>query len=52
MADTAEQFIVAIEKILSGQLPSLEQRLQVASEYTYEARTQRMLELIQEENKT
>jgi glycosyltransferase involved in cell wall biosynthesis len=46
VADTPEQFIAAIKKALAGEIPALDQRLRVAREHTYEARTQRMLALI------
>jgi len=48
VAGTPEQFIAAIEKTLAGDVPALEQRLGVAREHTYEARTQRMLALVDE----
>lgn len=48
---TQEDFIAAIEKALSGNVPPLEERLNVAREHTYEARTQRMLAMIEEEAK-
>ena len=43
---TPEEFVEAIEKVLSGNIPSLEDRLEVAKEHTYKERTQRMLTLI------
>jgi glycosyltransferase involved in cell wall biosynthesis len=47
IAATPEQFTAAIEKTLSGNAPALERRLEVAREHTYEARTQRMLTLVE-----
>lgn len=46
---TPDGFIDAIEKALFGDAPPLEERLNVAREHTYEARTQRMLALIEGE---
>lgn len=48
IADTPEHFINAIDGVLAGGGPELDRRLEVAREYTYEARTQRMLSLIEE----
>lgn len=42
-----DEFIAAIEKNLKGDVPPLDRRLQVAREHTYEARTKRMLALIE-----
>lgn len=47
IADTPEGFIRAIEDVLAGECPALERRLEVAREYTYEARTRRMLSLVE-----
>ncbi|GAB2724576.1 glycosyltransferase [Halomonas garicola] len=48
-AKTPEDFIAAIEKTLSGDIPPLEERLNVAREHTYQIRTQHMLGLIEGE---
>ena len=48
IARSEEEFISAIEKALNGGAPPLEQRLATAKEYTYEARTKKMLNLIEE----
>lgn len=48
IADTPEGFIHAIDGILAGGAPELDRRLAVAREYTYEARTRRMLSLGEE----
>lgn len=48
IAVTPEGFIRAIEDVLAGKSPALERRLEVAREYTYEARTRRMLSLVEE----
>ncbi|TXI37277.1 MAG: glycosyltransferase, partial [Methylophilus methylotrophus] len=41
-----QEFIQAIENALAGKVASLESRLEVAKEKTYERRTARMLEII------
>lgn len=41
-----EEFVQAIENALAGKVASLESRLEVAKEKTYERRTARMLEII------
>lgn len=48
IASTAEEFIGAIEQALDGGHSDIRRRLRLASKYTYEGRTQRMLELISE----
>jgi glycosyltransferase involved in cell wall biosynthesis len=47
LSDTHEEFISNIEQALLENVPHLEKRLEVAREYTYEARTKRMLKLLQ-----
>jgi glycosyltransferase involved in cell wall biosynthesis len=46
IAGSPDEFIAALEKNLSGDVPPLDRRLHVAREHTYEARTQRMLTLV------
>ena len=48
IADSPDDFIAAIERVLSGDVSSLEDRLNLARKYTYEKRTQRMLKLVEE----
>lgn len=45
-ADSSHDFVTAIEDALNGRVPSLQHRLDVAGQFTYEARTKKMLELI------
>ncbi|WP_110631526.1 glycosyltransferase [Salinicola salarius] len=47
VAKTKEDFVSAVEEILSGNVFPLEERLNVAREQTYEVRTKRMLSLIE-----
>lgn len=47
VADTAEAFTAAIQEILKGNIVPLAQRLAVARAHTYEARTTKMLNLIE-----
>ena len=51
IAHTGEDFINAIDKALDGKAPPLERRLDLAKQYTYEARTKRMLTIIDEGSK-
>lgn len=46
MSDTPAQFVSAVEALLAGGGPSLERRLAVARDHTYETRTARMLALV------
>ncbi len=48
VAETPEGFVSAVEKILSGAGPDADLGLSLACEYTYEVRTQQMLDLIKE----
>jgi glycosyltransferase involved in cell wall biosynthesis len=48
IASNAAEFIHAIDNILMGNGPSLSTRLGIARQYTYEARTSRMLEMLKE----
>lgn len=48
IAETPEAFITAIEEVLAGNVATLEQRLNVAKEYTYQTRTEKMFNLINE----
>lgn len=47
VATTKEDFVSAVENVLSGKVPPLDERLNVAREQTYEVRTKRMLSLIE-----
>lgn len=48
LADSAEHFISSIEKVLAGDAPPLDRRLEVAAQNTYEKRTKKMLTLVEE----
>lgn len=47
MAVSPAQFVAAVERALRGEAPSLDRRLAVAREHTYERRTARMMELLE-----
>ena len=46
-ASDVEGFVTSIRQALAGDAPSLEERLKRAQEYTYESRTEKMLNLIE-----
>lgn len=46
VANSEKEFIEAIDKTISGDIPSLESRLALAKEYTYQSRMAKMLKLI------
>lgn len=46
ITDTTDAFNAAIERVLEGDIPPLNQRLELAREHTYKARTNRMMTLI------
>jgi glycosyltransferase involved in cell wall biosynthesis len=48
MADSPEQMVSVVERLLAGNGPSLERRLEVAQGHTYQGRTARMLALAEE----
>jgi glycosyltransferase involved in cell wall biosynthesis len=48
VADSSVSFIYAIETILDGNVPPIENRLALANEHTYESRTRQMLALVEE----
>ena len=46
LADTYDEFINHVEKSLNDEVVPIEKRLSLAKEYTYEARTEKMLQLV------
>lgn len=48
VADTPEDFVIAIQNALDGRVPPLAERMALARENTYEARTRKMLALIEQ----
>lgn len=48
IANTSSEFIAALEDITSGQRISVEKCLELAKQYTYQSRTEKMFELINE----
>ena len=46
IADSTDAFVAALSKVLAGDVPPLDRRLELARAHTYEVRTQRMLKLI------
>ena len=46
LADTYDEFIERVEKTLNGEVAPLEKRLSLAKGYTYEARTEKMMQLL------
>lgn len=46
-AQSPQDFVAGIDKTLKRDMPSLEKRLEVAKEHTYETRTAKMLKLIE-----
>jgi hypothetical protein len=47
LAATHDEFVAALDAALDGRCPTLDARLAVACEHTYERRTARMLELLE-----
>lgn len=47
ITNSADDFVIAIEQTLSGNVTTLPERTALAKKYTYEARTQKMLTLIE-----
>ncbi|MEF2511586.1 glycosyl transferase family 1 [Klebsiella pneumoniae] len=48
LSETYQDFVDNIDKLISGDVISLEKRLSLAREYTYETRTKKMIEIINE----
>jgi len=48
LAETEDGFVMELEKVIANNVPALEHRLELAREHTYEIRTKRMLEMLDE----
>ncbi|WP_447907945.1 glycosyltransferase [Serratia fonticola] len=46
VADSNDNFILSVESVLDGKNPSLEKRLELAKQYTYKSRTEKMFKVI------